>query len=65
MDADALTAQLFQYGEDCIYPEGSLRGSGIVHILHRLDKYFKGHGQEEVLRISAEYVAFSRGPGEA
>eukprot|EP00975_Prorocentrum_lima_P016781 3556020-Prorocentrum_lima.AAC.1 len=63
---DSTLAQLFQWGGDCPYPDGDMRGaSAIVHILHRVDRYFREHGPEEILRISAEYVSFSRGPGEA
>eukprot|EP00975_Prorocentrum_lima_P034542 7260407-Prorocentrum_lima.AAC.1 len=60
MEVDTNVAQLFQYGGYVGYPDGPLDGSGIVHILHRLGRYFKEHEQEEILRISAEYAAFSR-----
>eukprot|EP00975_Prorocentrum_lima_P002628 579670-Prorocentrum_lima.AAC.1 len=52
MDKDENTAALFQRGGRCVY-DGSedLTGSGAVHILYRLGRYFKEHRQEEILRF--------------
>eukprot|EP00975_Prorocentrum_lima_P020143 4241172-Prorocentrum_lima.AAC.1 len=60
MDKDEHTAALFQRGGSCLY-DGSydLDGSGVVHLIYRLGRYFKEHRQEERLRISTEYAGFT------
>eukprot|EP00975_Prorocentrum_lima_P021431 4518624-Prorocentrum_lima.AAC.1 len=58
-------AQLFQRGGSWTYPSGPLDITGVQHIVHRLAGYFQEHEQEELLRVSSDYVSFSRGQGEA
>eukprot|EP00975_Prorocentrum_lima_P042773 8982901-Prorocentrum_lima.AAC.1 len=58
-------SQLFQRGGYWPYPSGPVDLTGVQHIIHTLAGYFQEHGQEELLRISADYVSFSRGQGEA
>eukprot|EP00975_Prorocentrum_lima_P010850 2306461-Prorocentrum_lima.AAC.1 len=62
---DREISRLFKRGGVFAYAEGSLDLTGIQNVIYRLGLYFQEHEQEEVLRISAEYVAFSRGHGEA
>eukprot|EP00975_Prorocentrum_lima_P023228 4886906-Prorocentrum_lima.AAC.1 len=61
--ADRDMSRLFQHGGVFAYTEGLLDLTGIQHVVYRLGLYFQEHEQEEVLRIFAEYVAFSRGHG--
>eukprot|EP00975_Prorocentrum_lima_P010250 2182494-Prorocentrum_lima.AAC.1 len=52
-------SQLFQRGGSWPYPSGPLDLTGVQHIIHRLAGYFQEHGQEEFLRVSADYFSFS------
>eukprot|EP00975_Prorocentrum_lima_P051742 10837232-Prorocentrum_lima.AAC.1 len=58
-------AKLFQKGGNFNYTEGPLDVTGIQHVVHRLGLYFQEHEPEEILRVSVEYVSFSRGHAEA
>eukprot|EP00975_Prorocentrum_lima_P058650 12300943-Prorocentrum_lima.AAC.1 len=62
---DREISRLFQRGGVFAYAEGLLDLTGIQHAIYRRGLYFQEHEQEEALRISAEYVGFSRGHGEA
>eukprot|EP00975_Prorocentrum_lima_P018361 3867280-Prorocentrum_lima.AAC.1 len=57
MDSPEL-AQLFQRGGSFTYPEGLLTVTGIQHVVHRFALHFQEHAQEELLRVSAEYMPF-------
>eukprot|EP00975_Prorocentrum_lima_P051701 10827678-Prorocentrum_lima.AAC.1 len=57
--------KLFPQGGNFIYPDGQLDVTGIQHVVDRLGLYFQENEQEEILHVSAEYVSFSRGHGEA